>query len=145
MVINEEFLDVISIPLRDAAGNFNLHYLLRLHRPADFSIEEANNKVFYNVAFAARVYGPDNKLIFKQEKDVSQYLDAAEVERIKRGLFGYEGWLPLAPGKYKIELLLTNKLNKTAYKVEHQVSVPSLPAKGAQVSEIVAFSNAKAV
>ncbi|HEX4605534.1 MAG TPA: tetratricopeptide repeat protein, partial [Candidatus Angelobacter sp.] len=145
LVLNDEFLDVATVLLRDAAGSFNLHYLLRLRRPSDFSIEQTADKAFYNVAFSARVYGPDNKLIFKQEKDISQYLDTAEVERIKRGLFGYEGWLPLAPGKYKIEFLLTNKLNKTAYKVERQAAVPSLQAKGAQVSEVVAFSNAKAV
>lgn len=145
LVLNDEFLDVATVLLRDAGGNFNLHYLLRLRRPSDFSIEQTADKAFYNVAFSARVYGPDNKLVFKQEKDVSQYLDAAEVERIKRGLFGYEGWLPLTPGKYKIEFVLTNKLNKTAYKVERQTVVPSLPAKGAQVSEVVAFSNAKAV
>src|SRR5258708_6489304 len=145
MVLNDEFLDVITIPLRDAAGNFNLHYLLRLHRPADFSIEEANNKVFYNVAFAARVYDPDKKLIFKQEKDVSQYLDAAEVERIKHSLFGYEGWLPLVPGKYKIDFLLTNKLSKTAYRAEREVVIPALPAKGVQVSDVLAFSDVKSV
>jgi GWxTD domain-containing protein len=145
LVLNDEFLDVITVPLRDAAGNFNLHYLLRLHRPSEFAIEQANDKTFYNVAFSARVLGQDNKLIFKQEKDVSQYLDAAEVERIKHSLFGYEGWLPLAPGKYKIEFLLTNKLNKTAYKAERQVVIPSLSAKGLQVSEVIAFSNAKTV
>jgi len=145
LVLNDEFLDVTTVLLRDAAGNFNLHYLLRLRRPSDFTIEQTADKSFYNVAFSARVYGPDNKLVFKQEKDVSQYLDTAEVERIKRGLFGYEGWLPLAPGKYKIEFLLTNKLNKTAYKAERQAAVPSLPVKGVQVSDVIAFSNAKAV
>jgi GWxTD domain-containing protein len=145
LVLNDEFLDVVTVPLRDPAGNFNLHYLLRLHRPSDFAIEQADNKVFYNVVFSARVYGADNKLIFKQEKDVSQYLDASEVERIKRSLFGYEGWLPLAPGKYKVEFLLTNKLNQTAYKAERQIVVPSLSSSGVQVSEIVAFSNATEV
>ncbi len=66
-------------------------------------------------------------------------------ERIKRSLFGYEGWLPLSPGKYKVEFLLTNKLNQTAYKAERQIVVPSLSSMGVQVSEIVAFSNATEV
>ncbi len=145
IVLNEEFLDVITMPLRDAAGNFNLHYLLRLHRPSDFAIEEANNKVFYNLAFSARVYGTDKKLIFKVEKNVSQYLDAAEVDRIKHSLFGYEGWLPLVPGKYKIDFLLTNKLSKTAYRAEREVVIPTLQAKGVQVSDVIAFSDAKGV
>src|SRR6266700_982326 len=144
IVLNEEFLDVVTMPLRDAAGNFNLHYLLRLHRPADFAIEEANNKVFYSVAFAARVYGQDKKLIFKQEKDISQYLDAAEADRIRHSLFGYEGWLPLVPGKYKIDFLLTNKLNKTAYRAERDVVIPAL-SRGVHVSDVLAFSDAKSV
>jgi len=35
IVLSEEFLDVITTSLRDAAGNYNLHYLLRFHRPSD--------------------------------------------------------------------------------------------------------------
>jgi hypothetical protein len=145
IILNEEFLDVITVSLRDAAGNMNLHYLLRLHRPSDFAIQQADDKVFYSVAFSARVYGPDNKLIFKQEKDVSKYLDAVELERIKKSLFGYEGTLALAPGKYKIDFLLTNKLTKTAYRAERNVVVPGAVDKGVRLSDVVAFSNAEAV
>ena len=124
IVLGDDYLDVVTVTLRDGAGNFNLHYLLRLHRPSDFAIAEADNKFFYNVDLSARVYGPDNKLIFKQDKDISQYLDPVNAERIKKSLFGYEGWLALAPGKYKINFLLTNKVTKTAYKAERTVVIP---------------------
>lgn len=145
IILNEEFLDVITVALRDAAGNMNLHYLLRLHRPSDFAVQQADNKVFYSVSFAARVYGQDGKLIFKQEKDVAQYLDPVELDRLKKSLFGYEGWLALAPGKYKIDFLLTNKLNKTAYRAEREVTVPGAISKGVRLSDVVAFSNAESV
>jgi GWxTD domain-containing protein len=144
IVLSEEFVDVITVPLRDASGNFNLHYLLRLHRPADFAIQKSDEKTFYNVAFSALVYGPDNKLIFKQDRSVSQYLDAGELERIKKSLFGYEGWLALAPGKYKIKFLLTNKLTQTGYKAERDVVIPGPVESGLRVSDVLAFSSAEA-
>jgi GWxTD domain-containing protein len=145
IVLGEDYLDVVTATLRDGTGNFNLHYLLRLHRPADFAIAEADNKLFYNVDVSARVYGPDNKLIFKQDKDISQYLDPVGAERIKKSLFGYEGWLALAPGKYKINFLLTNKVTKTAYKAERTVVIPEAVIKGVRLSEIVAFSSAESL
>jgi GWxTD domain-containing protein len=145
ILLGDEFLDVITAPLRDAAGNVNLHYLLRLHQPSDFAIAQADDKFFFNVAFSARVFGPDNKLIFKQEKDVSKYLDVSEVDRVKRSLFGYEGWLALAPGKYKIDFVLTNKVTKTAYRAERQVVVPDTVSKGSRLSEVLAFSSAEGV
>lgn len=145
IVLGDDYLDVVTVTLRDGAGNFNLHYLLRLHRPSDFAIAEADNKFFYNVDLLARVYGPDNKLIFKQDKDISQYLDPGDAERIKKSLFGYEGWMALAPGKYKINFQLTNKVTKTAYKAERTVVIPDPVTKGVRISEVVAFSSAEEV
>src|SRR6185312_3124343 len=104
-----------------------------------------DNKIFYSLHFVARVMGPDNKLIFSQQKDISKYLDASELERIKKSSFGYDGWLALAPGKYKVEFVLTNKLNKTAYKADRDIVVPGAGDKGVRLSQIVAFSNAEAV
>src|SRR5262249_31421959 len=59
IVLSDEFLDVLATPLRDAGGNFNLHYLLRLHRPSDFAIQQSEGKTFYSVDFSVHVYGPD--------------------------------------------------------------------------------------
>jgi tetratricopeptide (TPR) repeat protein len=144
MVLSDEFVDVIATPLRDAAGNFNLHYLLRLHRPSDFAIEQADNKTFYNVQFSARVYDAANKLIFKQEKSVARNLDPSELDHLKKSLFGYEGWMALAPGKYKIDFLLTNKLNQTAYKAQREVVIPAPSEQGLRLSQVLAFSSAQA-
>lgn len=143
IVFNEEFLDVIAVPLRDAGGNFNLHYLLRLHRPSDFAIGQSEDKTFYNVELSVLVYTPGHNLILRHEKVVSRNLDAGEVERIKKSLFGYEGWLALAPGQYKVDFLLTNKLTQTAYKAQRDVVIPGPVQAGLQVSDIIAFSDAK--
>jgi hypothetical protein len=145
VILDEQFLDVLTVALRDTEGNFNLHYLLRMRRPADFLIQESDGKTFYNVDVVARVFGPDNKIIFQQRKTANSYLDAAELARLKSSAFGYEGWLPLAPGKYRVEFMLTNKLNKTAYRAQREVTIPTAPQKGLRMSDVVAFSNAEAV
>jgi len=141
IILDEQFLDVLTIPLRDAAGQTNLHYLLRLHRPADFAIAQANDRFYYDVEVSARVYGTDSKLIFKQEKEVSKYLDIGEADKVRHSLFGYEGWLPLASGKYKIDFLMTNKLTKTAYRASRNVVIPAT-TNGVLVGDIIPFSQA---
>lgn len=145
IVLGDEYLDVITVPLRDSTGNFNLHYLLRMRKPSDFSIAQADNKFFYNVQVTARVYGPDKKLILQQDRKISHYLDADEKQRIAKSLFGYEGWFGLAPGKYRIDFLLSNQVTKTAYKASRDVVIPTPPTDGLRLSELVAFSNAEAV
>lgn len=145
VVLDDSYLDVVTIPLRDALGNFNLHYVLRLKKPAGFAIGQADQRYFYNVTMTARVYGPDDKLIFKQEKEVSKYLNAVEFERIKGSLFGYEGWLALASGTYRIDFLLSNNLTRTAYKAERKLTVPPPPSAGLHVSDVVAFNEAQGV
>jgi len=100
-VLNEEFLDVITMPLRDAAGNFNLHYLLRLHRPSDFAIEEATTKSF-TTWLSRHAFMAGQEADLQRREECFQYLDAAEVDRIKHSLFGYEGWLPLVPASTRL-------------------------------------------
>ena len=145
MVLDDSYIDVVTIPLRDALGNFSLHYLLRLRKPADFAIGQADRRYFYNVSVSARVFGPDGKLIYQQEKEVSNYLNSAEFERIRGSLFGYEGWLALVPGEYKIEFLLSNNLTKTAYRAERKIVLPSAPASGLRLSDVIAFYDARTV
>src|SRR5207244_6117285 len=59
--------------------------------------------------------------------------------------FGYEGWLPIATGKYKLEFLLTNVLKKTTFKAEKEVTVPEPPKSGLQIGDVVPFVSAESV
>lgn len=144
IVLGEEYLDVITTPLRDAQGNFNLHYVLRMRKPADFSIAQADDKFFYHVQVSAKVYSTDNKLIFQQEREISHYLDPEEKARISGSVFGYEDWLALAPGKYRIDFVLANQVTKTAYRATREVTIPNPPAS-VRLSELIAFSKAEGV
>jgi hypothetical protein len=87
----------------------------------------------------------DGKQIYSQLKKASQYLSKTEIATVQSRPFGYEGWIPLAPGKYKLEFLLTNVLKKTTFKTQKDVTIPEPPKSGLQVGDVVPFISAESV
>ena len=146
IILPGEYLSSLAVPLRDSAGNINLHYVLRVKHPEDFAMAQAEKgRYFYSIQVTARVLGPNNQLIYMQDRKVSHYLDPGAFDKVKGRLFGYEGWLPLAPGKYKIEFVLTNVIKHAGYREEKEVVVPELPAVGARLTDPIPFSAADPV
>jgi GWxTD domain-containing protein len=143
VVMHGDYLDVLTVPLVDETGETNLHYLLRLKRPEDFTLQEdEKNRWYYSASVTARVLTPENKLIFSQERKLTQYLDEAQLAKSKHRIFGFEGVLPLPPGKYKIEFRLNNDLAKTSFPNERDVVVPERPVEGMRITDVVPFSAA---
>jgi GWxTD domain-containing protein len=142
LILGNEYLDVLTVPLRDPEGNTNLDYVLRLRNPEDFTLGRTKDgRYYYSVLVTARVLDADGKQIFEQERKLSKYLNNEEYLRMKSSVVGYEGWLPLAPGKYKIEFVFTNQLKHTAYRAVKEVQVPASPSSGFRMTPLVAFSD----
>ena len=40
VIMQGDYLDVLTVSLVDSLGNTNLHYLLRLKRPEDFAVQQ---------------------------------------------------------------------------------------------------------
>jgi GWxTD domain-containing protein len=142
VVLGEEYLDVLTVPLRDIAGNSNLHYVLRLKKPEDFTVGQSpKTGYYYSVLAAVKVYGADGKLIFSDEKKISRNISTEQYEQIKGKLFGYEGWLPLPPNKYKLDFQLTNLLGNTTFRRALDVVIPDQTGT-LQASNLVPFAEA---
>lgn len=144
IILGDEFADFSSASLRDPSGGFSLHYLVRLKRPDDLSMAQDHDQYYYALAFQVRVLTSQEKLIYSREKDFSRYLDQGQFQDKKSRPFGIEGTLALAPGPYKLEFVLTNKLNHMAYKMQRDVVVPHFAGEGVAISELVPFSAADA-
>jgi GWxTD domain-containing protein len=143
VILHGAYLDVLTVPLVDAEGETNLHYVLRLKEPGDFSVaEDKDERYYYSASVATRVLTPEGKLIFTQERKFSQVLDDKQLVKIKNRVFGYEGVLPLPPGKYKLEFQLTDEIKHTSYTSEREVVVPQRPSDGMRITEVVPFSEA---
>ena len=145
IVLGNEFLDVTTVSLRDAAGNTNLHFVLRLKKPQDFSIGKSpQGSYYYSILASVKVTTPDGKTVLSSEKKISKGISEEQLEQVKGKIFGYEGWLPLPPGKYKLEFQLTNLLSNTAFRNEVQEEVPEIKDI-LQASNLVPFSEASMI
>jgi len=144
VVMRGDYLDVLTVSLVDGSGDTNLHYLLRFKHPEDFTLQEnENHRWYYSATVNARVLTPEGKLIFSQQRKLSQFLDDAQLVKAKHRVFGYEGTLPLPPGKYKLEFEFNNDLAKTSFPNEREVVVPERPAEGIRITDVVPFSQAE--
>ena len=145
IVLGNEYLDVVTVPLRDTAGNTNLHFVLRLKKPEDFTVAKSpKGDYYYSILVSVRVTSSDGKLIWSDEKKISKNVTADQLEQVKGKVFGYEGWLPLPPNKYKLEFQLTNLLGNTAFRREMEAEVPEIKA-ALQASNLVPFAEASMI
>lgn len=144
ILLGPEFLDALVVPLRDVAGNTVVHFLLREQKPEDFVFGEANDgKYYYSIDITARVLDENGKLIFTQERSRKEYIDKDKLDEVRGKAFAYEGLLPLPPGKYKLEFLLSDKIKRAGFRVEKAVTVPAPPDKNIRITELLPFASSK--
>ncbi len=133
LVLEGHNLDIVTFPARDSRGLTRLDYALRLHSPSDLSMaEEKDGRYSYSVEVRVRVFSSENKLIFTQQKSLADSITKKRLDTIKDKIFGYEGTLPLPPGKYHLEFQFTDWSKKAAFHTVREISIP-LPAKDSLV------------
>ncbi len=133
LVLEGHNLDIVTFPARDSRGLTRLDYALRLHSPNDLSMaEERDGRYSYSVEIRVRVLSAENKLIFTQQKTLADSITKKRLDSIKDRVFGYEGTLPLPPGKYHIEFQFTDWSKKAAFHTVREISIP-VPSKDSLV------------
>jgi len=142
-LIHEEAdaLDVLAVPFRGPQGEINLHYAMRLRKPGSLAVRQDGDRYDYRIQALVRVMDMAGKLLFTQEKDVTKLLDKPGVDALQRMLFGYQGWVPLAPGKYRVEFTLTSWNNSTAFRTTKDVVIADVPKNGYYVTPLLAFQS----
>ena len=141
VVLTGEFLNVLTVPLRDRQGVSRLNYVLRLNSASDFAVAKEDNRYYISLEVVTHVFTEDHKPLFQRDRKIARYMTKDQLDEIKEKPFGYEDWLPLAPGKYKIEFSLTNLLGETSYTAERDIVMPNIPAEGFELTEVVPFSD----
>jgi GWxTD domain-containing protein len=144
LLLEGRSLDIVTFPTRDSRGLTRLDYALRLHNPKDLSVSaESDGRFTYAVEVRVAVLGKDNQTIFTQEKKLTDSLTKARFEAIKDKVFGYEGTLPLPPGKYHLDFQFTDWTQKAAYHTAREVEIPAPPKDGVLVPSVLPFSSAE--
>jgi GWxTD domain-containing protein len=138
-------LDIVTFPARDSRGLTRLDYAIRLHNPSDLALaKEDNGRLSYSIEIRVIVFSPENKLIFTQQKTLNDSVEQKTLERIKDKVFGYQGSLPLPPGKYHLDFQFTDWSKKAAYRTQRDVSIPA-PGSDLTIPAILPFLSAEEV
>jgi GWxTD domain-containing protein len=145
VILPGDLLNVLCVPLRDSHGEIRLHYAIRLPQPEDFAVAQADQRFYYSLNTMVRVLGSDGKEIFNREQKLSKYLSKADLDSVKGKPVMYQGWVPLAPGKYTVKFLFTNLLTKTSFPAEREITIPEVNKQDFVVTDPVPFSQADAV
>jgi GWxTD domain-containing protein len=144
IILEGRNLAIITFPARDSRGLTRLDYAVRLQSPSDLSMtQESDGGYRYTVEVRVRVFAPDNKLIFTQQKTVSESISKKHLDSIKDKVFGYEGMLPLPPGKYRLDFQLTDWSKKTAFHTAREVMIPAPAKDGLIVPGVLPFMSAE--
>jgi GWxTD domain-containing protein len=144
LVLEGHNLDIITFPARDSRGLTRLDYALRLHSPSDLSMaEEKDGRYSYSVEVRVRVFSAENKLIFTQQKTLADSMTKKRLDIIKDKVFGYEGTLPLPPGKYHLEFQFTDWSKKAAFHTVREISIPSPEKDSLVVPSVLPFLSAE--
>jgi GWxTD domain-containing protein len=143
LLLEGKNLDIVTFPVRDSRGLTRLDYAIRLHSPSDLALTEENGRYSYSVEVRVMVFTVANKLIFTRQKALRDSLDKKGLERIKEKVYGYEGSLPLPPGRYHLDIQFTDWTKKAAYRTTRDVSIPSVNTNGLVVPGVLPFSSAE--
>ena len=144
MIVEGNNLDTVLLPVRDERGVTRLDYAIRLQSPGDLTMRrEPDGRYKYEIEARVEVLDSSRKQIFTQEKSVLGSFSPQEFELMKSRPLGYEGTLPLPPGKYILDFLFTDWIKKEGFKAEREITVPETD-KGFVIPEILPFSSAEA-
>ena len=148
LLIPGQNLDIATLPLRDSRGVTRVDYAMRFRQASDASLEErSDGRYAFNLGVQVRVFDAEhnNQLIFTHEKRITNLVDPQDLEDIKHSRIGYEGSLPLPPGKYHLEFILTDWEHKKALQASKDLVVPELNATGVVIGGVLPFYSVKPV
>jgi GWxTD domain-containing protein len=146
MIVQGRNLEIVTLPVRDSRGLTRLDYAIRLHNPSDLALAvEDGGRYKYAVEVQIRVFSAENRLLFTQQKSVSDSIDKQRFDAIKDHAFGYQGTLPLPPGKFRLDIQVTDWNKKISFQTEREVTVPAPAQNGFLIPGILLFSRAEEV
>jgi GWxTD domain-containing protein len=146
LVLEGRNLEIITLPVRDSRGMTRVDYAVRLRNPSDLAVSSGSGEgLTYSVEVQVRVFAENHKLIFTQQKPLTETFDRRRYAVIKDKAFSYNGILPLPPGKYRLVFQFTDWTKKASYRTEREVVVPAGEGDKFVIPSILPFRDAEAV
>jgi len=126
---------------RDNRSRATLSYLLAMRVPdARFVGSRNDNSAYYDLTLRTEVETPDGNPVYQQEDQIKGNLTQQQAEVARKKRFAAEARLPLSAGTYKLQVTLTNNIDKTAVRQSTNVLVPPVKPGVVALSSLVAYS-----
>ncbi len=129
-----------TVVLRDSHGLSSVHYLMRKVQPDAGLIGVLPNKrTGYAMTLETHVSTEAGKAVYQRSDRLIGETSAAGATAGKSKIFAAEGRLPLVPGSYVIEAILTNEITHESTRASQHVVVPSPQPDSLGVSGLMAY------
>ncbi len=126
---------------RDERGRMTLSYL-RSAKFANASLigTRKDGSNYYDLTLRTDVMTTAGKPAYSQEDRLTGNLSQAQAELARKKRFAAEARLPLATGSYRLVTTLTNNVDKTATRMQTNVTVPAPIPGGMALSSLLAYA-----
>lgn len=131
-------IDVVTMPVRDAAGRSTVYYLVRNGGP-DASLIGGKEGTGYDLTLRT-IVAAGNKPVYEQQEVLKAPVAAGSAESLRKQVFAAEGRLPLVPGTYDVEVTLTNNFNLQAHRWRNRIQVPGARPDKLELSNLLVYS-----
>jgi GWxTD domain-containing protein len=142
LIAGAEQTEMQTAVFRSEGHRSTIHYLLRFREAQPTLIgSPGKDQLGYRLMLETTVLTDSGKPVYRDQSTLNGDLSPSQAEDVRRQPFAAEGRLPLAPGKYKLLVTLTNQLNHAVYRQRQDIAVPEPSGIGLELSSVVAFSS----
>jgi len=107
--------------LRDDRGTYFVHYLIE---PKKLSLENYQGKFFTTLEVYGNVTDLAGNVVSQIRRVVPIEFRGDQIEKIQNKLFSFQDEFPLIEGKYRLSVLIKNKISKEFTSIEQDLVVP---------------------
>ena len=129
-----------TVVLRDDKGLSTVDYILRNQRPDGSLIGTLpDKKTGYSMTLTTRVMTDSGKAIYERKEQLAGVVSPVGAAAGREKAFAAEGRLPLVPGNYSLESVLTNNITRNSTRTLGKVSVPAPQPDNVAVSGLMVY------
>lgn len=129
-------LNLTAFPTLDAEGNALVHWAFKIY-PKELSVARYQDRYYFSLEVGINLSDAEDKVIFRRSQEVVRYFNEDEFERVKGMCLQFQDKLGVVPGKYRMDLLIFNRVNSQTYTQSRTFEVPDLPAAAPAVGPLM--------
>lgn len=130
--------DFLSHYFKGPDGDFFLYYGWKLP-PQKVSLGQHEDRYYFSFKINAQLKDKKDKNLFSFNDEVYHYLSQKDFDAVKAAPISYQNRLPINPGFYTFNLMISNPISKEFGSIRQNVYIPdpSLSAEALYISQVL--------